>query len=197
MTRTAIQSDRTKDKVAKLCNAVRGPYHILRSTGHGSYFFKKLYKPDSPERKKYDIRLVPSLPLSLKPCEPVDTTNMQYLSQLYGPLADPLKKSLRIELYNQKWSNKPLPMHIPPFTYTHDTLRMPTISLTSFISVTELHNETHTCPPQPLFEKVNNNFLNPLSLLSPYINIFLQQIAPSSCNISLKMLSSFAGSLSR
>ena len=51
MARTTIQSDRTKDKVSKLCYTVRSPYHTLRSTGHGSYFVKKLHKPDNPELK--------------------------------------------------------------------------------------------------------------------------------------------------
>ena len=64
--------------------------------------------------------------------------------------------------------NKPLPTSIPPSTYTHDTLRMPTASLSSSSSVTELHNETHTCPPRPLFEKVDNNFLKPFSPLALY-----------------------------
>jgi len=36
--RTAIQSDKKKEKIAKLCYAVRVPYQILHNTGHGSYF---------------------------------------------------------------------------------------------------------------------------------------------------------------
>ena len=52
MARTTIQSDKKKEKIAKLCYAVRGPYQFLRNTGHGSYFVKKLHKPDSPELKK-------------------------------------------------------------------------------------------------------------------------------------------------
>ena len=39
-------------------------------------------------------------------------------------------------------------------------------SFPSFPSVTELHKETHTCPPQPLFEKMDNTFSNPLSPLA-------------------------------
>ena len=34
--RTAIQSDKKKEKFAKLCYIVRGTYHILRNTGHSS-----------------------------------------------------------------------------------------------------------------------------------------------------------------
>ena len=108
--------------------------------------------------------MYPLLP-SLKPCKPVDAIDTRYLSQSHAPLANLLKKALHIELYNEKWFNTPLPTSIPPFTHIHDTLRMPILSLPYFPSVTELHNETHTCPPKPLFEKVDNTFSNPLSPL--------------------------------
>ena len=55
---------------------------------------------------------------------------------------------------------------IPPFTYQHDTLKMPTASLPSFPSVLELHKKTHSCPLQPLLEKVDNTFSIPLSPLA-------------------------------
>ena len=47
MARIAIQSNKTKEKFAKLCYTVRGPYYILRNTGHSIYFVKKPHKPDS------------------------------------------------------------------------------------------------------------------------------------------------------
>ena len=112
MARIAIQSDNTQEIVAKLCFVVRYPYQILRNTGHGSYFVKKA--------KNHGLHFVPSPP-SLKPCEPGDTTDTQYMNQSHAPLTNPLKKALHIELYNEKWFNKPLPTSIPPFTYQNDT----------------------------------------------------------------------------
>ena len=47
MARTAIQSNKKKKNVAKLCYAVRGPCQIIITTGHGCYFVRKLHKPDS------------------------------------------------------------------------------------------------------------------------------------------------------
>ena len=38
MIRTAIQSDKSQNKIAKICYAVRYTYHIIRNTGHGSYY---------------------------------------------------------------------------------------------------------------------------------------------------------------
>ena len=38
MARTAIQSNKQKGKVVKICYAVRGPCQIIRTTGHGSPF---------------------------------------------------------------------------------------------------------------------------------------------------------------
>ena len=85
---------------------------------------------------------------SLKPYEPVDTTDTRYLNQSHAPLTNPLKKALYIKLYNEKWFNKPFQTSIPPFTYQLDTVQIPTESLPSFPSVIELHEETHNCPPQ-------------------------------------------------
>ena len=63
MARTTIQSNKNKLKFAKLCYAVMGPYQILRNTGHGSYFVKNLYKPDSFVLKfiAYDLYPLPPL----------------------------------------------------------------------------------------------------------------------------------------
>ena len=43
---------------------------------------------------------------------------------------------------------------------------MPTAPLPSFLSVIELYEETHTWPPHSLFEKVHDNFSNPVSPLA-------------------------------
>ena len=101
MDRTAIQSDLFKNKVAKLSYSVRGPFQIIRKVGLGSYFVRKLNKADSPELKFIARDLYP-FPLSLKPCEPIDSTDTRYLNQNHAPLVNPLKNSLHIELYNEK-----------------------------------------------------------------------------------------------
>ena len=99
------------------------PYQIIRTTDHGSYFMRKLHRPDSPKLKLIAHDLYPLLPF-LKPCEPVDTTYTQYLNQLYGPLINPLKRVLYIELYNDRWLDKPLTYLGSNFTYKHDTLKL-------------------------------------------------------------------------
>lgn len=38
MIRTVIQSDKSQNKIAKICYAVRYSYHIIRNTGHGNYY---------------------------------------------------------------------------------------------------------------------------------------------------------------
>ena len=42
------------------------------------------------------------LPPSLKPCEPVDSSDTCYLNQSYAPIGNLLKQLLNIELYNEK-----------------------------------------------------------------------------------------------
>ena len=69
MASTAIQSDRTKDEVAKLRYVARDPYQILRRTGHCNYVVKHLHKPDSSELKFKAYNLYPPPPvLSLRTC---------------------------------------------------------------------------------------------------------------------------------
>ena len=91
MARTVLQIDLSKNKVAKLSYSVRGTYQILRNTGLGIYFVRKLNKPDSPELKFMAHDLYP-LPPSLKPCKPIDSTDARYLNQNHTPLVNPLKK---------------------------------------------------------------------------------------------------------
>ena len=103
------------------------------------------------------------LPLSLKACEPVDTTDTWYMNQPHDHLINPLKKVLYIKLYNQKWFNILFQTSIPPFTYQHDTLKLPNESIPPFPSVIELYEETNTySPSKPLFEKVDDSISNPL-----------------------------------
>lgn len=42
------------------------------------------------------------LPPSVKPCEPIGSSNKRYLYQLYIPVIKHLKKALNTELYNGK-----------------------------------------------------------------------------------------------
>ena len=45
MTRTAVQSDASTNKVAKLSYQVYAPFRIVTCTGRESYLVRKLYKP--------------------------------------------------------------------------------------------------------------------------------------------------------
>ena len=101
MARTAIQSNKQKEKVAKLCYVVRRPYQIIRTTSNGNYFVRKLHRPDSPELKFMTYDLYP-LPPSLKPCETIGSIDTRYINQSHTSIANPLKKALHIELYNEK-----------------------------------------------------------------------------------------------
>ena len=164
MARTSVQSNKQREKVAKLTYAVRGPYQIIRTTGHGSYFVRKLHRPDSPELKFMAYDLYP-LPPSLKPCEPVDTTDTRYLNQSSTPVANPLKKALHIELYNEKWFNKPLQTSIPPFRYNHRTLDVPPDSVSPFPNIVDLHKDTNIIPPTPFVDGIDDDLSSPPSPL--------------------------------
>ena len=91
MARRAIQNDLFKNTVVKLSYSVRGPYQNLRNTGLGSYFVRKLNKTDRPELKFMAHDLYP-LPPSLKPYEPIDSTDTRYLNHIHASLVNSLKK---------------------------------------------------------------------------------------------------------
>ena len=166
MARTAVQCDLSKHKVAKLNYSVRGPFQIIRNTWFGSYFVQKLNKLDSPELKFMAYDLYPLSP-SLKPCESVDSIDTRYLNHMHTPLINPLKRTFDIELYNEQWFNKPLHTSTPKLVYDHDTLNFPGASFPVFPSVSELHQETNTCPPTLSIEPDNyslSSLLSPLTL---------------------------------
>ena len=118
MARTAVQSDASTNKVARLSYQVRGPFRIVKCIGYGSYLVRKLYKSNSPELKFMTTDLY-SLPPSLKPCEPVDSFNIRYLNISYCPIVNPLIKPLNIELYNDTWFDTPPWISQTLFDYNH------------------------------------------------------------------------------
>ena len=136
----------------------------MKCTGHGSYLVRKLYKPDSPELKFMATDLYP-LPPSLKPCEPVDSSDIRYLNHSHSPIANPLSKPLNIELYNDTWFDKPPRTSQPLFDYTHPTLALQDDTPSPFISVSDLHANTNTIPPSPVIDTSDTTILSPPSPL--------------------------------
>ena len=144
MARTAIQSDLFKNKVAKLTYFVRGTYQILHNTGLGSYFVQKITNLTALNSSSWLVIFISFLRASqsTQPTYAIWTIPMILSSTLWI--------FLHIELYNEKWFNKPVPTKDSSFTYNHDTLKFLDKFLLPFPSVLELHNETNTCSPKPL-----------------------------------------------
>ena len=105
------------------------------------------------------------LPPSLKPCEHVDSSNIRYLNQSHFPIVNLLSKPLNIELYNEKWFDKPPRTSQTLFDYNHPTLAFPNPHLTPFTSLCDLHAETNKIPLSPLIEKSDLDILSPPSPL--------------------------------
>ena len=90
------------------------------------------------------------LPHSLKPCEPIDSSDIRYLNQSYSHIINPLSKPLKIELYNEIWFDKPPRTSQPLSDYNHPTLAFPDDQLPPFTSLSDLHANTSTIPPSTL-----------------------------------------------
>ena len=113
----------------------------------------------------------------------MNSTDTRYLSQSHAPLINPLNEALYIELYNDKWFDKPLKTSNPPFTYKYDILKLSDKSVSPFPSVVELHDKTSTLTPQSLCGKLDYNTSQPpspltlhTSLANKYSLFFIQYI---------------------
>ena len=76
-------------------------------------------KPDSPELNFMSENLYVLL-LSLKPCEPIDSSDTLYLNQSHAPIVNPLK-NINFKLYNEKRFTNPRKSFAPPFKHDHVT----------------------------------------------------------------------------
>ena len=103
MARVAIQSDSSKNKVAKLMYKSKGPYVIVEDSGTGSYECRKYGKPNGATSKflTEDLYL---LPPQIMPCDEVDTTDLRYLNSDFIPtLKHPFHRDFDVEAYNTDW----------------------------------------------------------------------------------------------
>ena len=102
---------------------------------------------------------------SLKPFEPVDSSNSRYLNQSYSPIVNPLRKPLNIELYNEIRFDKPPRTSKALFDYDHFTLAFPECPSTSYPLLSYLHDESRTPCTPPLIEQFDTDILSPFSPL--------------------------------
>ena len=66
-----------------------------------------------------------------------------------------------IKLYNDTWFNKSPKTFASPFKHDYTILKFPQDLWTPFITLSELHTETHIYPPQPLIERIDTNIYSP------------------------------------
>ena len=151
MVRIAIQSYLSKNEFATSSYSIQVSFQIIRNTGFGRYFVRKFNKHSIANLKLMAYDLYPLLPF-LKLFEPIDSTDIRYLNQTHAYLVNSPKKVLDIELYNDKWFNKPLQISTPQMVYDHDALKFPDESISPFLSVSEFHKDTNICLPKPLLE---------------------------------------------
>ena len=125
MTRTTVQRDKTKDKVDKLCYAIRGLLQIILGTGRRSYIVRKVNESESPKLKfmfmSEDLYI---LQPSLKLYEPISRSDTRYLNESHTPIVNLLKYIYTLNYitkYGLTNHLKPSPHHlnmiIPPYHF--------------------------------------------------------------------------------
>ena len=101
-----VQSNASTGVVAKLSYRAKGPFQIIEDLGHNSYYVQRYNEPNSAKRK-YKGQDLYLLPPSIFPVEPLDTMDTRFLNYEHAPIASPLQKSLKIELYNDQFFHTP------------------------------------------------------------------------------------------
>jgi len=84
--------------------------------GNNSLKMKSYDNPNSAPRKYKNTELY-LLPPALSSSHPPNTINQQYIDSMHAPIVNPLRKSMKIELYNDNWLRKP-----SLSTLTHSTI---------------------------------------------------------------------------
>ena len=110
-----------------------------------------------------DVDLYP-LPPSLKPCEPIDSSDTRYLNQSYSPIVNPLRKALNIEIYNETWFDKPPRTSKPLSEYDHTAFAFFEYSPSPFSSVSDLRDVSKIpCVLPLIYQFPDTNIISPLS----------------------------------
>ena len=114
MGRVAVQSNKSIQRLGKLVYQSRGPFVVVKDTGHSSYFSRRYGKPDEP-LSKYMTQDLYMLPPTILPCEHLDTPDMRYLNIDFAPKNHPFANTLDIESYNTLWFEDIPPLRTPTF----------------------------------------------------------------------------------
>jgi len=94
-----VSSVADKGFVSKLSYKVKCPFTIKADLGHHSFEVQS-YDDTNTAKRKYENTKLFVLPPSLFL---LDTINQRYLNSKFTPVVNPLKRSMKIELYNDKY----------------------------------------------------------------------------------------------
>ena len=100
-----VQSKLDNGKVGKLSYRTREPFQIIEDLGGDSYDVTRYNDASAPVRKYKGTDLY-LLPPAIFPCDSLDTMDVRFLNYSNAPVISPLKKSLKIEIYNDTYFNK-------------------------------------------------------------------------------------------
>jgi hypothetical protein len=148
MATVQVQSDASRNKVAKLSYQRRGPFEVVSHLGNGAYELRSLSRPDAATHKFHSSSISP-LPPGLLPCDPIDTSDLRFLNQDSTPSANPLR-SLDIQLYNDVWFDTMPETHPAPFDFSSSTQPTPPFASSPFPSIAELCDSYPANPTSPI-----------------------------------------------
>ncbi|MGH7955253.1 MAG: hypothetical protein ACREOZ_04760 [Gloeomargaritales cyanobacterium] len=103
-TRVQVTSNSDANKVEKLTHRNRGPFTIVAVNENGSYTVRLTNNPKAATRQ-YPTEALHLLPPCIKAFEPLDTPDLRFLNHEHAPLLHPLKHTLDIDFYGERWQD--------------------------------------------------------------------------------------------
>ena len=144
-----VDSVASKGIVSKLSYKSKGSFVITAELGNNSFEVQSYNDPTLSKHKYKNTELYLLHPI-LFPSHLLDTIDQRYLNSIDAPIIYPLKKSMKIELYTEKWLCMPN-MSTPTYSTIVNLLSSELDNLaflphpdTQFPSTSDLHAETQT-----------------------------------------------------
>ena len=141
-----VQSKLDNGEVGKLSYRARRPFQIIENFGSDSYHVKRYNDANSVVRKYKRINLY-LLPPAIFPSDPLNTMNVWYLNYSNTPIISPLKRVLKIGMYNDTYFNKqPTPQSASKdvVSFQLDELALQSHAPPKLPSITDIFKEFET-----------------------------------------------------
>ena len=144
-----IYLDAENDIVGKSSYQTRRPFIILENSNHGFYIIRKL-GDSSVLKSKFMSEELHLLSLCTLPCDPINSSDCQFVNSVSLSIIHILKKSLNIEMYNERWFHNKPETHPPKLDYykVHPFTSVPKVFCPPLVKLLYNNNVLYSTHPR-------------------------------------------------